>query len=109
MTIVLPKEPIPFIDLKAQRHRLGTRIDQAIARVVEHGGYIMGPEVRDLEAKLALFAGATHCISCSNGTDALALVLMAQGVGPGDFVFVPAFTFVATAEPISLLGATPVF
>jgi len=109
MTAVVPKEPIAFIDLKAQRRRLGARIDQAIGRVVDHAGYIMGPEVKELEGKLARFAGAKHCVSCANGTDALALVLMAQGIGPGDLVFVPAFTFVATAEVVCGRGATPVF
>lgn len=100
---------IPFIDLKAQRRRLGKRIDDAILRVVDHGAYIMGPEVRELETKLAEFCGAKHCISCANGTDALALVLMAWGIRPGDAVYVPAFTFVATAEVVAWLGATPVF
>src|SRR5690242_88034 len=109
MTTVLPKEPIAFVDLKAQRQRLGAGLDQAITRVVDHGGYIMGPEVKELEGKLARFAGTKHCVSCANGTDALALVLKAQGIGPGDLVFVPAFTFVATAEPVCWLGATPVF
>jgi dTDP-4-amino-4,6-dideoxygalactose transaminase len=100
---------IPFIDLASQRARLGERIEQAIARVLEHGGFIMGPEVAELEKRLAAFAGAAHCVSCSNGTDALTLVLMAKGIGPGDAVLVPAFTFVATAEAIARLGATPVF
>jgi dTDP-4-amino-4,6-dideoxygalactose transaminase len=100
---------IPFIDLQAQRRRLGKRIDDAILKVVDHGGYIMGPEVRQLEAKLAEFCGAKHCISCANGTDALALVLMAWGIKPGDAVYVPAFTFVATAEVVAWFGATPVF
>jgi dTDP-4-amino-4,6-dideoxygalactose transaminase len=109
MTAGLPKEAIAFVDLQAQRRRLGAGIDRAIARVVEHGGYIMGPEVKELEGQLARFAGAKHCVSCGNGTDALALVLKAQGIGPGDLVFVPAFTFVATAEPVCWLGATPVF
>ena len=68
-----------FVDLKAQRQRIGKRMDDAIARVLDHGGYIMGPEVRELEAKLAQFCGAKHCVSCANGTDALALVLMAWG------------------------------
>jgi dTDP-4-amino-4,6-dideoxygalactose transaminase len=78
-------------------------------RVVDHGGYIMGPEVKELERRLAAFTGAKHCITCGNGTDAIQLVLMAKGVGRGDAVFVPAFTFVATAEPIAALGATPMF
>ena len=100
---------IPFIDLKAQRKRLGTRIDDAILKVVDHGAYIMGPEVRELESRLAKFCGAKHCVSCANGTDALALVLMAWGIKPGDAVYVPAFTFVATAEVVAWFGATPVF
>jgi dTDP-4-amino-4,6-dideoxygalactose transaminase len=100
---------IPFIDLKAQRTRIGKRMDEAILRVVDHGGYIMGPEVRELESQLASFCGAKHCVSCANGTDALGLVLMAWGVKAGDAVFVPAFTFVATAEVVVWRGATPVF
>ena len=100
---------IPFIDLQAQRRRLGKRIDDAILKVVDHGAYILGPEVQQLEAKLAEFCGAKHCISCANGTDALALVLMAWGIKPGDAVYVPAFTFVATAEVVAWFGATPVF
>ncbi len=100
MNVAAPKEPIAFVDLQAQRRRLGARLDAALARVLDHSGYIMGPEVKALEEKLARFAGAAHCISCANGTDALALVLMAQGIGPGDVVFLPAFTFVATAEPV---------
>ncbi len=100
---------IPFIDLQAQRQRLGNRIDDAILRVVNHCAYIMGPEVQELETKLAEFCGAKHCIGCANGTDALALVLMAWGIKPGDAVYVPAFTFVSTAEVVAWLGATPVF
>lgn len=88
--------PIEFVDLGAQRRRIGTAIDEAVLRVVHHGKYIMGPEVAELETRLASFAGAAFCVSCANGTDALALVLMAKEVGPGDAVFVPAFTFVAT-------------
>jgi dTDP-4-amino-4,6-dideoxygalactose transaminase len=100
---------IPFIDLAAQRRRLGTRIDAAIGRVLEHGRFILGPEVTELETALAGFCGARYCISCASGTDALALVLMARDIKPGDAVFVPAFTFVATAEVVVWLGATPVF
>jgi dTDP-4-amino-4,6-dideoxygalactose transaminase len=100
---------IPFIDLGAQRRRLGRSVDEAILRVVDHGAYIMGPEVAQLEADLSTFCGARHAISCANGTDALALVLMAMGVKPGDAVFCPAFTFAATAEVVAWLGATPVF
>ena len=100
---------IPFIDLQAQRRRLGKKIDIAIAGVLEHGAFIMGPEVKELEARLAEYCGARHAISCASGTDALLMPLMAWGVGPGDAVFCPAFTFVATAEVVSLSGATPVF
>jgi dTDP-4-amino-4,6-dideoxygalactose transaminase len=101
--------PIPFIDLVAQRRRLGKSIDEAVGRVLQHCQFIMGPEVRELETQLAKFAGARHAISCSSGTDALQLVLMAKGVGPGDAVICPSFTFCATAEVVALLGATPVF
>ncbi|MET4519989.1 DegT/DnrJ/EryC1/StrS family aminotransferase [Bradyrhizobium sp. I1.7.5] len=100
---------IAFIDLKAQAAALGERIPNAMARVLAHGAFVSGPEVDALEKQLAEFCGARHVISCANGTDALSLVLMAEGVGPGDAVFVPAFTFVATAEVAPLLGATPVF
>lgn len=100
---------IPFIDLQAQRRHIGASMEEAIMRVVEHGGYIMGPEVKQLEEQLAAFSGAAHCVSCANGTDALGLVLMAWGIGPGDAVYVPAFTFVSTAEVVAWTGATPVF
>ena len=100
---------IAFIDLAAQRRRIADRIDTAIARVLEHGQFISGPEVAELERQLADYAGVGHCIACASGTDALALVLMAKGVRPGDAVFVPAFTFVATAEVVAWLGATAVF
>ena len=103
------RERMDFIDLKAQQRRLGDGIPRAIQRVLEHGQYIMGPEVRELEQQLAGFSGARHVISCASGTDALFMALMAKGVGPGDAVFVPSFTFVATAEAVALLGATPVF
>jgi dTDP-4-amino-4,6-dideoxygalactose transaminase len=102
-------KPIPFIDVAAQRRRLGARIDEAIARVTEHCQFILGPEVRALEDELARFCGARHAVSCASGTDALVLVLMAKGVGPGDAVICPAFTFCATAEVAALIGATPVF
>jgi dTDP-4-amino-4,6-dideoxygalactose transaminase len=102
-------KPIPFVDIAAQRRRLGARIDEAIARVTEHCQFILGPEVRELEAELARFCGARHAISCASGTDALVLVLMAKGIGPGDAVICPSFTFCATAEVVALLGATPVF
>ncbi|MDJ1160256.1 DegT/DnrJ/EryC1/StrS family aminotransferase [Chelatococcus sp. SYSU_G07232] len=105
----MTSEPIAFIDLAAQRRRLGKSVDEAILRVVDHGGYIMGPEVKQVEADLAAFCGAEHVVSCANGTDALALVLMAKGVKPGDAVFCPSFTFAATAEVVAWVGATPVF
>ena len=100
---------IPFIDLQAQRARIGKSMDEAILRVVNHGSYIMGPEIRELEDRLSEFCGAKHCLTCANGTDALGIVLMAWDIGPGDAVFVPAFTFVATAEVVAWTGATPVF
>lgn len=98
-----------FIDLAAQQAGIRDRIDARIASVLDHGKYIMGPEVAELEGKLAAFCGADHCVSCANGTDALVLALMAFGVGPGDAVIVPSFTFAATAEAPCLVGATPVF
>jgi len=98
-----------FIDLGAQQKRIRPQLDAAIARVFDHGKYIMGPEVKVLEAALSSFVGAKHCITCSSGTDALLMGLMAYGVGPGDAVFTTPFTFISTAEVISLLGATPVF
>jgi dTDP-4-amino-4,6-dideoxygalactose transaminase len=101
--------PVPFIDIAAQRQRLGKCIDDAVARVLAHCQFIMGPEVRQLEADLAAFCGARHVISCSNGTDALIMALMATGVGPGDAVFCPSFTFTATAEAVVVVGASPVF
>lgn len=102
-------KPIAFIDLGAQRRYLGDRIDSAISRVLEHGKYILGPEVQNLEKKLSEYVGCKHSIACANGTDALQLVLMAQGVCAGDAVFVPSFTFTSTAEVVALVGATPVF
>jgi dTDP-4-amino-4,6-dideoxygalactose transaminase len=100
---------IPFIDITAQRRRLGPSIDAAVARVLEQCQFVMGPEVQALEAELARFAGARHALSCASGTDALLLVLMAREIGPGDAVICPSFTFCATAEVVALLGATPVF
>jgi dTDP-4-amino-4,6-dideoxygalactose transaminase len=105
----LDPAPIPFIDVAAQRRRLGRSVDDAIARVLGHCQFILGPEVRTLEAELAAFCGVRHAISCASGTDALILVLMAAGVGPGDAVICPSFTFTATAEVAALVGATPVF
>jgi dTDP-4-amino-4,6-dideoxygalactose transaminase len=105
----LDTAPIPFIDLAAQRRRLGKSVDDAVARVLAHCQFVMGPEVRELEARLAEFCGAKHAVSCSSGTDALLLVLMAKEIGPGDAVICPSFTFCATAEVVALLGATPVY
>jgi dTDP-4-amino-4,6-dideoxygalactose transaminase len=104
----LESGPIPFIDVAAQRRRLGRRIDDAVARVLAHCQFIQGPEVRTLEADLAAFCGARHVIACSSGTDALLLILMAWEIGSGDAVICPSFTFHATAEMVVLLGATPV-
>ena len=101
-------KPMELIDLKAQQALIRDKVDIAIKRVLDHGGYIMGPEVARLEQQLATFAGAKHCISCGSGTDALLIALMALGVGPGDAVICPAFTFTATPEVIALIGATPV-
>ena len=101
--------PIPFIDVATQRARLGRGIDDAVARVLEHCRFVNGPEVTELEAELAAFAGARHAIACSSGTDALAMILMAWGVKAGDAVFCPAFTFCATAEVVPWVGASPVF
>lgn len=98
-----------FIDLAAQQRRLRDQINARITAVLDHGAYIMGPEVRELEEKLAAFCGTAHCITCANGTDALQLVLMALGPGKGDAVFVPSFTFAATAEVVPCIGSTPVF
>lgn len=100
---------IPFIDVAAQRRRLGRAIDEAVSRVLEHCQFVQGPEVRALEEELAAFCGARHAIACSSGTDALLLVLMAWRIGPGDAVICPAFTFCATAEVVALCGATPIF
>lgn len=102
-------DSIAFIDLAAQRRRIGSRMDEAILRVVNHGGYIMGPEVKQFEADLSAFCGAKHVISCANGTDALALVLMAKSVKPGHAILCPSFTFAATAEVVAWLGAVPIF
>ncbi len=104
-----PVAPIPFIDLQAQRRRLDGRIERAMARVLDHGRFILGPEVAELEQQLCAFSGAKHTITCANGTDALVLAFMALDIGPGDAVLVPSFTFSASAESVVLVGATPVF
>ena len=98
-----------FIDLKTQQQRIKAQLDANIQKVLNHGNYIMGPEVKELEKRLSAYTGAKHAISCASGTDALLMALMAYGVKPGDAIFTTPFTFIATAEVISLLGATPVF
>jgi dTDP-4-amino-4,6-dideoxygalactose transaminase len=100
---------IPFIDLQAQRRRMGESLDKAIAAAVAGGQWILGPEVAAFEERLSEFSGVKHVVACANGTDALLLVLMAWEIGPGDAVFVPAFTFAASAEVVALAGAEPVF
>src|SRR2546429_1566612 len=105
----LRPEPIPFIDLAAQRRRLGKSVDEAVSKVLAHCQFINGPEVTQLEAELAAYSGAQHVVTCASGTDALLMVLMAKGVGRGDAVFCPSFTFSATGEAVALTGATPVF
>jgi len=100
---------IAFVDLKAQQSRLKSLIDERMARVLEHGQYIMGPEVAEFEAALAAFAKAADSVGVANGTDALHIALMAEGIGAGDAVFLPSFTFTATAEVVLLRGAEPVF
>jgi dTDP-4-amino-4,6-dideoxygalactose transaminase len=102
-------DPVPFIDVAAQRRRLGKSVDEAVARVFAHCQFINGPEVTQLEAALGAFCGAKHVVTCASGTDALLMVLMAKGVGRGDAVFCPSFTFCATGEAVALTGATPVF
>jgi dTDP-4-amino-4,6-dideoxygalactose transaminase len=101
--------PVAFIDLQAQRARLGARVDAAISRVLAHGAFIMGPEVAEVERRLAAYAGVKHVVTSSSGTSALLMPLMARDIGRGDAVFVPSFTFTATAEVAVLTGATPVF
>ena len=102
-------DPIAFIDLQAQRRRLGEPLNRAIQAAVEGGQWILGPQVAELEKKLAAFAGVKHCVTCANGTDALLLVLRAWDIGPGDAVFVPAFTFAALGVVVVLVGAPLVF
>jgi dTDP-4-amino-4,6-dideoxygalactose transaminase len=104
-----PERDIQFIDLKAQQAVIRPLLDQAVSRVLDHGHYIMGPEVKKFENDLKTFCGAPYALSCSDGTDALSLCLRAKNIGPGDAIFVPTFTFAATAEVVSWVGATPVF
>ena len=98
-----------FIDLKAPQERIKAKIDAGIQKVLTHGQYILGPEVTELEEKLAAYTGAKYCISCANGTDALQIAQMALGIGVGDEVITPGFTYIATAETVALLGAKPVY
>jgi dTDP-4-amino-4,6-dideoxygalactose transaminase len=102
-------DPVPFIDIGAQRRRLGKSVDEAVSRVLAHCQFINGPEVARLEAELAAFSGARHVVTCASGTDALLMVLMAMDVGRGDAVLCPSFTFCATGEAVALTGAVPVF
>jgi dTDP-4-amino-4,6-dideoxygalactose transaminase len=102
-------DPVPFIDIGAQRRRLGKSIDEAVGRVLAHCQFINGPEVTQLEAELSAYCGAKHVVTCASGTDALLMVLMAKNVGRGDAVLCPSFTFCATGEAVALTGATPVF
>jgi len=104
-----PSSQIHFIDLEAQQAKIRPKVDKAIQQVLDHGIYIMGPEVAEFEKNLGAFCSAKHNLSCSNGTDALAFGLMAFGVEPGDAIFVPSFTFAATAEVVTWFGATPIF
>ena len=110
MTDPIPmRRTVEFIDLGRQQRRIRDRLDAALARVLDHGAYIMGPEVGELERRLSAFCGAKHTLSCANGTDALVLALMARGLKPGEAVIVPSFTFCATAEAVAMLGGVPVF
>jgi UDP-2-acetamido-2-deoxy-ribo-hexuluronate aminotransferase len=108
MTLPVQKR-IDFIDLKTQQKKIRESVEKRIARVLDHGSYILGPEIKELEEVLSRFVGIKHCVSCGNGTDALLMALMAYDIRPGDAIFVPSFTFVATAEVVALAGATPVF
>jgi UDP-2-acetamido-2-deoxy-ribo-hexuluronate aminotransferase len=109
MTESVPPRPVPFLDLKAQQARIAADLRPRLEAVLAHCQFVLGPEVAELETRLAAFCGAAHCVSVSSGTDALQIALMAEGIGPGDAVFLPAFTYTATAEVPLLLGATPVF
>ncbi len=104
-----PRRRIDFIDLARQQQRIRPKLDAAVARVLDHGAYIMGPEVGELERRLGAFCGARHTVSCANGTDAIVMALMAKGLKPGQAVIVPSFTFCATAEAVSMLGGVPIF
>lgn len=109
MTTPDGQKPIAFLDLPAQQRRLGAPLKQRIDTVLEHCRFVLGPEVTELEERLAAWSGVGHCVGVSSGTDALQIVMMAENIGPGDAVFLPAFTYTATAEVPLVLGATPVF
>ncbi|GBR01563.1 DegT/DnrJ/EryC1/StrS family aminotransferase [Acetobacter oeni] len=109
MTTTSGAPPIAFLDLPAQQKRIGAKLKQRVDAVMEHCRFVLGPEVTELEEKLAAYGGAAHCVGVSSGTDAIQIVMMAENIGPGDAVFLPAFTYTATAEVPLLLGATPVF
>ncbi|MFT8896894.1 MAG: DegT/DnrJ/EryC1/StrS family aminotransferase [Acetobacter sp.] len=109
MTTPDGQKPIAFLDLPAQQRRLGAPLKQRIDAVLEHCRFVLGPEVTELEERLAAWSGVGHCVGVSSGTDALQIVMMAENIGPGDAVFLPAFTYTATAEVPLVLGATPVF
>jgi dTDP-4-amino-4,6-dideoxygalactose transaminase len=103
------RQPIPFVDLKAQQERIAPELRRRLDAVLAHCQFILGPEVAELEAELARFCGARHCVAVSSGTDAIQIAFMAEGIGPGDAIFLPAFTYTATAEVPLVLGASPVF
>jgi len=109
LALPLQTKPLDFIDLAAQQDRLRPQLERSIHRVLHHGQYILGPEVAELEEKLAAYTGAKHCITVANGTDALQIAQMALGIGPGDEIITPGFTYIATAETVALLGAKPVY
>jgi UDP-2-acetamido-2-deoxy-ribo-hexuluronate aminotransferase len=109
MTDAAAPTPVPFLDLKAQQARIAPDLRRRLDAVLSHCQFVLGPEVAELEAALTAYCGATHCVSVSSGTDALQIAMMAEGIGPGDAVFLPAFTYTATAEVPLVLGATPVF
>lgn len=109
MTTTTDSRPVALFDMKAQQRLIRADIDRRLAAVLDGGRFVQGPEVEELEAQLAAFTGATHCVGVSSGTDALQIALMAEGIGPSDAVFLPAFTYTATAEVPLVLGATPVF
>ena len=106
---ILSYKVMKFLDLAKQQERIRKPLEKRFKDILDHGSYIMGPEVYDLEERLADYCGVRHAISCSSGTDALLIPLMAWGIGPGDAIFTTPFTYVATAEVIAILGATPVF